>query len=148
MIILSTTITCALYDIISRCSYRKVKPLAQKMGLETGWNCAISLMPRKVRTTHNGAIGGTISVAARGQNSSVGKGGGLGQFGLDDDEEDFGVDGVMSDEKRSRLQRNAVDEQVFIINEVCACINCCKTLCFFRSIVDLGPESAAASWNS
>jgi hypothetical protein len=30
-------------------SYRRTRPLAQKMGLETGWNSAISLQPRAVR---------------------------------------------------------------------------------------------------
>ena len=27
-------------------NYKQTKPLATKMGLETGWNCAISLKPR------------------------------------------------------------------------------------------------------
>lgn len=78
------------------------------MGLETGWNCAISLMPRKTRLAATGPV-----AAVSGTRNSSNKGGGLGQFGLDDDEEDFGVDGVLSDEKRSRLLRNAVDEQVW-----------------------------------
>ena len=87
-------------------------PYLAAVGLETGWNCAISLMPRNARHAPVGAAVGVSAAAAFGSGRSEKASGGLGQFGLDDDEEDFGVDGILTDEKRSRLLRNAVDEQV------------------------------------
>lgn len=80
------------------------------MGLETGWNCAIScellasrlstssfalyifcaaVMPRKARIGRSGPStgGGAVTTATK-VTISEEKAGGLGQFGLDDDEED------------------------------------------------------------
>ena len=109
-------------------SYRRTRPLAQKMGLETGWNSAISLMPRIIRPlpaalgnhADAGARGGAAGQAAAA--AAVARRGGragsapasshLGAFEVEE-EEDFGVEGVLSDEKRWRLMRSAVDEQTW-----------------------------------
>ncbi len=104
-------------------NYRQTRPLAQKMGLETGWNCAISLMPRK-RVRHrdgngDGSGGGTGTGGSGAGGGSGGDGGngrgagggGLGDFEVEDEDEDFGVEGVMTEEKRRRIMRAEVDEQ-------------------------------------
>ena len=114
-------------------SYRRVKPLAQKMGLETGWNCAISLMPRRTKPALPHAAtaasasapgAGTGASAARrappassgsgdGGGGAGGGGGTLAGFEVEDEDEDFGVEGVVTDEKRWRMMRSAVDEQTW-----------------------------------
>lgn len=103
-------------------NYRQTKPLATKMGLETGWNCAISLMPRKQR--RNRLIdGGELSAshAAAVENTGVGGGeeaaggggqGGLGDFEVEDEDElEFGVEGILTEEQRKRRIRGEIDEQ-------------------------------------
>lgn len=47
-------------------SYKRSKPLAAKMGLDVGWNCAVSLKPRPRQGAASGAVGGAATGAAGG----------------------------------------------------------------------------------
>ena len=95
-------------------NYRRVRPLAQKMGLETGWNCAISLMPRARSSAAATTVTGTSAPVARHYPASTAADrGALGVFEVEEDEEDFGVEGVVTDERRWRAMRSQVDEQIW-----------------------------------
>jgi hypothetical protein len=95
-------------------NYRKTKPLATKMGLETGWNCAISLMPRRFkphtptdreRTTVDAATAARMMQAQTAVE-------GLGEYELDGEEDDdFGVEGTMTEERRLKKLQGAKDEE-------------------------------------
>lgn len=145
-------------------SYRKTKPLASKLGLETGWNCAISLVPMleaqarlfsALRARHEAFAGGqghnerpdlvtsfdnsgNLHVTIRRRGAATGTGHSevipppeavmqslkkqkksmrLNRMDIDktevdyeDDEDHFGDDGVLTDEKRAEaLQRQMYD---------------------------------------
>jgi hypothetical protein len=90
-------------------SYKKTRPLAQKMGLETGWNCAISLMPRKAASQLAAEhLRSNPSAHSQDHHKTA-----LGEYEIDDEDEDVDMQGVLSDEKRWRLLKNAVDEQLW-----------------------------------
>jgi hypothetical protein len=104
-------------------NYRQTKPLATKMGLETGWNCAISLMPRKQRrnrlidggqlsSSHAVAVESAAGVGGGEEAAGAGGQGGLGDFEIEDEDElEFGVEGILTEEQRKRRIRGEIDEQ-------------------------------------
>lgn len=85
-------------------SYRVTQPLALKMGLETGWNCAISLQPRKRRPRVTKDKEGRIleeDVVRRTEAQIL--------FEIEEEEEDFGVEGVLGEEAIRKRVREKLD---------------------------------------